>query len=66
VLADDGELLIASDRLMSGYFELPIETDEAIRDGWYTPAIWRADDEGYSHRGRKREVIRTGGETVHR
>jgi acyl-CoA synthetase (AMP-forming)/AMP-acid ligase II len=65
-LADDGELLIASDRLMSGYFELPAETDEAIRDGWYhTGDLAEQDDEGYlSIVGRKKEVIRTGGETV--
>jgi acyl-CoA synthetase (AMP-forming)/AMP-acid ligase II len=65
-LADDGELLIASDRLMSGYFELPAETDEAIRDGWYhTGDLAERDEEGYlSIVGRKKEVIRTGGETV--
>jgi len=65
-LADDGELLIASDRLMSGYFELPAETAEAIRDGWYhTGDLAERDDEGYlSIVGRKKEVIRTGGETV--
>jgi fatty-acyl-CoA synthase len=65
-LADDGELLITSDRLMSGYFELPGETDEAIRDGWYhTGDLAERDDEGYLFIvGRKKEVIRTGGETV--
>ena len=65
-VADDGELLIASDRLMSGYFELPAETAEAIRDGWYhTGDLAEQDDEGYlCIVGRKKEVIRTGGETV--
>jgi len=65
-VADDGELLIASDRLMSGYFDLPAETDEAIRDGWYhTGDLAEQDDEGYlTIVGRKKEVIRTGGETV--
>jgi acyl-CoA synthetase (AMP-forming)/AMP-acid ligase II len=65
-LADDGELLISSDRLMSGYFELPAETAEAIRDGWYhTGDLAERDDEGYlTIVGRKKEVIRTGGETV--
>jgi fatty-acyl-CoA synthase len=65
-LADDGELLISSDRLMSGYFELPDETAEAIRHGWYhTGDLAERDEEGYlSIVGRKKEVIRTGGETV--
>jgi acyl-CoA synthetase (AMP-forming)/AMP-acid ligase II len=65
-VADDGELLIASDRLMSGYFELPAETEEALRDGWYhTGDLAEQDDEGYlTIVGRKKEVIRTGGETV--
>ena len=65
-VADDGELLIASDRLMSGYFELPAETEEAIQDGWYhTGDLAERDDEGYlTIVGRKKEVIRTGGETV--
>jgi acyl-CoA synthetase (AMP-forming)/AMP-acid ligase II len=65
-VADDGELLISSDRLMSGYFELPAETDAAIRDGWYhTGDLAEHDDEGYlTIVGRKKEVIRTGGETV--
>ncbi|HEX4245109.1 MAG TPA: class I adenylate-forming enzyme family protein, partial [Acidimicrobiales bacterium] len=34
-VADDGELLLTSDRLMTGYFDLPDETAEALRGGWY-------------------------------
>jgi acyl-CoA synthetase (AMP-forming)/AMP-acid ligase II len=65
-LAEDGELLIASDRLMSGYFELPDESAEALQRGWYhTGDLARQDDEGYlTIVGRKKEIIRTGGETV--
>ena len=65
-VADDGELLITSDRLMSGYFELPAETAEALQGGWYhTGDLAEQDDEGYLYIvGRKKEVIRTGGETV--
>jgi fatty-acyl-CoA synthase len=65
-VADDGELLITSDRLMSGYFELPAETAQALRGGWYhTGDLAEQDDEGYLYIvGRKKEVIRTGGETV--
>jgi fatty-acyl-CoA synthase len=65
-VADDGELLITSDRLMSGYFELPAETAQALQGGWYhTGDLAEQDDEGYLYIvGRKKEVIRTGGETV--
>ena len=63
---DDGELLLATDRVMSGYFELPDETAEVLQDGWYrTGDLAEIDDEGYlSIVGRRKEVIRTGGETV--
>ncbi len=65
-VAGDGELLLTSDRLMTGYFELPIETAQALQDGWYhTGDLAEQDDEGYLYIvGRKKEVIRTGGETV--
>jgi fatty-acyl-CoA synthase len=65
-VADDGELLITSDRLMSGYFDLPAETAQALRGGWYhTGDLAEQDDEGFLYIvGRKKEVIRTGGETV--
>jgi fatty-acyl-CoA synthase len=65
-VADDGELLITSDRLMTGYFELPAETAQALQSGWYhTGDLAEQDDEGYLYIvGRKKEVIRTGGETV--
>ena len=65
-VAEDGELLLTSDRLMAGYFELPVETAQALQNGWYhTGDLAEQDDEGYLYIvGRKKEVIRTGGETV--
>jgi acyl-CoA synthetase (AMP-forming)/AMP-acid ligase II len=63
---DEGELLLATDRVMSGYFDLPHETAAVLDDGWYrTGDLAELDDEGYvSIVGRRKEVIRTGGETV--
>jgi acyl-CoA synthetase (AMP-forming)/AMP-acid ligase II len=63
---DDGELLLATDRVMSGYFDLPEETAAVLDGGWYrTGDVAELDDEGYlSIVGRRKEVIRTGGETV--
>jgi fatty-acyl-CoA synthase len=62
----DGELVLRSDTLMSGYFERPEETAEALRDGWYyTGDLAERDADGYyAITGRRREVIRSGGETI--
>ncbi|MHB1583324.1 MAG: class I adenylate-forming enzyme family protein [Acidimicrobiales bacterium] len=65
-LADDGELLVRSPVLMSGYFRDDEATAEALAGGWFhTGDLAERDDEGYySIVGRAKEVIRTGGETV--
>lgn len=64
--ADDGELLVRSPVLMSGYFRDEEATAEALAGGWFhTGDLAERDDEGYySIVGRAKEVIRTGGETV--
>jgi acyl-CoA synthetase (AMP-forming)/AMP-acid ligase II len=51
---------------MSGYFDLPDETAAVLDGGWYrTGDLAEIDGEGYvSIVGRRKEVIRTGGETV--
>lgn len=66
VVADDGELLLSGDRMMSGYFEMPAESSEAMAGGWYhTGDLAETDDEGYLYIvGRKKEIIRSGGETI--
>jgi acyl-CoA synthetase (AMP-forming)/AMP-acid ligase II len=62
----DGELCGRSDQLMSGYFRLPRQTEAAIRDGWYFSGdLAERDAEGFfTITGRRREIIRCGGETV--
>jgi fatty-acyl-CoA synthase len=62
----DGELLLASDTLMSGYYGMPYETGLVIEDGWYHSGdLVERDDEGcFTIVGRKREIIRSGGESV--
>lgn len=61
-----GELCVKSELLMTGYFDDPDATREALRDGWYhTGDLASFDDEGYvSIVGRVREIIRSGGETI--
>ena len=64
-LAADGEICVCSELMMQGYFELPDETAQAIRSGWYHTGDVGALDDGFlTVVGRKREIIRTGGETV--
>ena len=65
-LAPDGEICVSGPTLMSGYLRLPEDTAAALDDGWYhTGDLGQLDDEGYLWvTGRKREVIRSGGETV--
>ncbi len=62
----DGELLLSSDTLMSGYYDMPEETGFAVEDGWYHSGdlVERDEDGCFTVVGRKREIIRTGGESV--
>ncbi|MBY0507599.1 MAG: long-chain fatty acid--CoA ligase [Bryobacteraceae bacterium] len=58
-LADDGELLIKSPSLFSGYFHDPAATASIMRDGWLaTGDIASINAEGYiSITGRKKEIL---------
>jgi long-chain acyl-CoA synthetase len=58
-IADDGELLIKSPCLFSGYYQDPVSTAAVLKDGWlYTGDIAEFDSEGYLYiTGRKKELI---------
>ncbi len=58
-----GELVIKGPQVFKGYFNMPTETKNTLRDGWlYTGDIARMDDDGYFYIvDRKKEVIKPGG-----
>ncbi len=65
-LAGDGEICVRSPFLMEGYFDDPDATAAAFDEGWFrTGDLGALDAEGYlSIVGRKKEILRTGGESV--
>jgi acyl-CoA synthetase (AMP-forming)/AMP-acid ligase II len=61
-----GEVAVRSEFTMRGYWRNPEETARAVRDGWVlTGDLGVIDDEGFlSIVGRRKEVIRSGGESI--
>jgi len=62
-----GEILLRGDSVMKGYWGMPEETAKAIdRDGWYHSGdLATVDEDGYIYiKGRKGDMIRSGGENV--
>jgi long-chain acyl-CoA synthetase len=61
-----GELVISSPSNMKGYFNMPTETENALREGWlYTGDIAYVDEQGYFYIvDRKKELIKPGGMQV--
>ncbi|MEW6171045.1 MAG: AMP-binding protein [Candidatus Omnitrophota bacterium] len=62
-----GELIMRSWVVMEGYYNDQEATNEVIKDGWfYTGDLARVDQEGFFYIvGRKREIIKVGGELVY-
>jgi acyl-CoA synthetase (AMP-forming)/AMP-acid ligase II len=61
-----GEIVARSEFTMRGYWRNPDETARTKRDGWvHTGDLGVYDDEGFlSVVGRRKEVIRSGGESI--
>ncbi len=61
-----GELIASGPNVMLGYWNQKEATDEVIKDGWlYTGDLALKDDDGYFFiTGRKKEIIKSGGNRV--
>lgn len=62
-----GEILVRSPNAVTAYFDNPEKSAATFRNGWvHTGDLGSLDEEGYLHiRGRKKDMIVTGGQNVH-
>ncbi|MBO8162872.1 MAG: long-chain fatty acid--CoA ligase [Brevibacillus sp.] len=62
-----GELIVRGPQVMKGYWNMPEETEVALRNGWlYTGDIARTDEEGYFYIvDRKKDMIIASGFNVY-
>ena len=62
-----GEIIMAGDQVMKGYWNLPEETEKAIRNGWfYSGDAGYFDEDGYLYiHDRVKDMIVSGGENIY-
>jgi long-chain acyl-CoA synthetase len=62
-----GEILVSSLSVMKGYWNMPDETGECIKEGWFhTGDLGSVDTDGYLfHTDRKKYMIISGGENIY-
>lgn len=64
---ESGEVLVAGDHIMLGYWNRPDATAESLRDGWlHTGDVGEMDADGFIYiRDRVKDMIISGGENVY-
>lgn len=62
-----GEIIGKGDNMMIGYWKLPKETSDVLKDGWlYTGDLATVDEDGYIYIvDRKKDMIISGGENIY-
>ena len=61
-IADDGEILAGGPGIMQGYYKLPEQTAEVLKDGWFsTGDIGEYKDGFLKITDRKKEIFKTSG-----
>jgi fatty-acyl-CoA synthase len=62
-----GELLMQGPNVFRGYWGLPEQTDQTLRGGWlHTGDLARREPDGFAFiAGRKKEMIKSGGENIY-
>jgi long-chain acyl-CoA synthetase len=66
-MGEIGELIIKGPTVMKGYWNMPTETANSLRDGWlYTGDITRMDEDGFFYiEDRKKDMIIAGGYNIY-
>lgn len=67
LVGESGELVIRGPQVMKGYWNMPEETEETLRDGWlHTGDVAYMDDDGYFYIvDRKKDMISASGYNVY-
>lgn len=66
-VGEEGELIVTGPQVMKGYWNMPDETTNVLRDGWlYTGDIAKMDEEGYFYIvDRKKDMVIAGGFNIY-
>jgi long-chain acyl-CoA synthetase len=66
-VGEEGELVIKGPQVMKGYWNMPDETHQVLRDGWlYTGDIAKMDEDGYFYIvDRKKDMVIAGGYNIY-
>ena len=66
-VGEEGEMLVKGPTIMQGYWQMPTESANSLRDGWlYTGDIAKMDEDGYFYiTDRKKDMIIAGGYNIY-